>query len=168
MVNTMPDIIKALNEGAPVKPNSSFRMVDFTNFAYKSAFPIFKGRMKPSKVARTLNTVFYKLIAAQKAFVLNQPLHFAFDAYLFDYMKQKHNKLPQKKKTAELHKELLKIDEKYHLGYKKTCDTTISLGIRMTQNEETFADRYGYSAKRGTGNKKEHSFAGPIKNPLEI
>jgi hypothetical protein len=168
MVNTMPDILKALNEDAPVEPNTSFRIVDFTNFAFKSAFPIFEGRIKHSEIGRRLNIVFDKLLAAQKAFVLNQPLHFALDAYLADYMNHNPNNLPQKVLTSDLYKELLKTDEEHYFGFKKTCNSSISLGIRMTQNKETFTDRYGYSAKRGTGNKKAHSFAGPIKNPLEI
>ena len=163
MVNRMPGIIAALHEDSPININRSFRMADFSTFAYKSAFPIFRGRINDTEISEMLNKVFDKLVASQKAYVLDNPLHYAIDAFM-----QENKQFPVTKKSRDLYQELLKIDKKYRLGFKKICNTLISFGKLMTNNEKIFSDRYGYSKKRGTGNKTEHTFTGMKKKELEI
>jgi hypothetical protein len=163
MVNKMPKLIAALKDDATIDNNRSFRMADFSTFAYKAAFPIFRGRLNDTEVAELLNKVFEKLIASQKAYVLTSPLHYAIDLFV-----QNAKVFPVTKQTRELYTELLKIDKKFSLGFKKICKSLIAFGKLMSTNESIFADRYGYSKKRGTGNKMQHTFNGMKKDDLEI
>jgi hypothetical protein len=163
MVNQMPGIIAALQEDAPSSINRAFRMADFATFAYKAAFPIFSERLNETEVAEMLDKVFGKLITSQKAYVLSNPLHFTLDMFI-----QSETKFPVTATSHELYKKLLKIDKIYSLGFQKTCKSVIAFGKLMTTNEKIFADRYGYSKKRGTGNKTQHTFTGMKKEELEI
>jgi hypothetical protein len=163
MVNRIPSIIAALQKDTLATVNRAFRIADFALFAYKSAFPIFKDRMSESEIAEMLEKVFNKLVASQRAYVLNNPVHYALDLYI-----QEQNNFPVTEQSKDLYDQLLKIDKKYSLGFKKVCKSLISFGKFMSNNENVFADRYGYTKKRGTGNKMEHTFSGLKVEQLEI
>jgi hypothetical protein len=166
MINAMPGIIAALQEDAPNGMNRSFRMADFANFAFKASYPIFRRRMTDKEITEMLDNVFKKLVASQRAYVLSNPLHYTVDAYVQECINK--NLTPLQIESHPLYVELLRIDKDFNLGFQKICKSLIAFGKLMTNNEKIFADRYGYSRKRGTGNKMEHTFEGMKKEELEI
>jgi hypothetical protein len=169
MVNMMPSVISALKKASPVISDTSFRMADFANFAYKSAFPIFMGRLTDDKIQKMLDEVFLKLSASQRAYLTTDPLHHAVDEFVFQKMQTlATNKLPIKVLSGELFTELLKIDKSCKFGFAKTCKNVISFGKLMGNNEEIFAERYGYFRKIIAGNRTEHSFADMNSDSLQI
>lgn len=163
MVNRIPGIIQALSAGPPVEPIQGFRMADFQHFAVRAAFPIFKGRMDDVRVSQMVRTVFKRLVQTQKAYIHNNPLHFAVDFFV-----QSAKQFPIKETTAKLYESLLGIAKDHHLGLKEMCDGIISFGRHMALNEKVFSERYGYSQKNGSNNKKIHTFKGMKRPALEI
>ena len=150
-------------------PNNSFRMADFANFAYKSAFPIFMGRLTDDKIQKMLDNVFSKLSASQWAYLTSDPLHHVIDEFVSQKIKTlSTNKLPIKVLSGELFIELLKIDKSCKFGFAKTCKNLISFGKLMGNNEEIFAERYGYFRKIIAGNRTEHSSADMNSDSLQI
>ncbi|MBT3368068.1 MAG: hypothetical protein HN416_13010 [Nitrospina sp.] len=169
LINKMPTVLSALKKESPVMPNNSFRMADFANFAYKSATPIFIGRMTEDKIQAMLDEVFLKISASQRAYLTADPLHHVVDEFVAQNKKTlPPNKWPIKKLSGALFKELLAIDKSCNFGFAKTCKNLISFGKFMGNNEDIFAERYGYSRKKTTANKTEHSFTGMHSGPLEI
>ena len=169
MINKMPSVISALKKESPVMPNNSFRMADFASFAYKSAFPIFIERMTDDNIHKMLDIVFSKLLASQWAYLTSDPLHYVIDQFVAQNKKAiPPNKWPIKKLSGALFKELLAIDKSCNFGFAKTCKNLISFGKLMGNNEEIFAERYGYSRKIITGNKTHHTFTDMNSAPLQI
>ena len=167
MINAMPGIIAALQGDAPNGMNRSFRMADFANFAYKSAYAIFRARMTDHEIREMLDKVFDKLVASQRSYILSNPLHYVVDEYIQE-QKNNQQKFPLTTNSSDLYNDLLKIDKKFKLGFAKICKSLISFGKLMANNEKIFGDRYGYSRSTVSGNKTQHSFDGMKQNPLEI
>jgi hypothetical protein len=161
LINKMPSVISALKKASPVISDTSFRMADFANFAYKSAFPIFMGRMTNDKIQAMLDRIFLKLSASQRAYLTTDPLHHAVDEFV-------SRKSPIKILSGDLFKELLAIDKACNLGFAKTCRNVIAFGKAMRNNTEIFSERYGYSRMTVTGNRTEHNFTGMHSDPLQI
>ena len=141
-------------------------MADFADFAGKVATPIFKDRYSQEEIEKRLVQIFKKLRASQQAVLCENPLHYALDDFINDWF---HNNLTSLKKlTSDLFKELIKIDQTTTYGFSKSCKNLISFGKLMKNNAGLFSKRYGYSRKRGTGNRVVHTFIHKCQDPLEI
>ena len=167
MLNKTPGIISALQDRKHAIVNRSFRMADFANFAYKSAYAIFRARMTDDEIRGMLDKVFDKLVASQRSYILSDPLHYVVDEYIQE-QKNNQQKFPLTTNSSDLYNDLLKIDKKFKWGFAKICKSLISFGKLMANNEKIFGERYGYSRSTVSGNKTQHSFDGMKQNPLEI
>ncbi|MEE4259665.1 MAG: hypothetical protein V2I62_07900, partial [Bacteroidales bacterium] len=165
VVNKIQSVLKGLKTDSPIDVGS-FRMADFADFAAKTAIPIFNDRYSNEEIEKRLVQIFKKLRASQQAVLCENPLHYALDDLINDWF---HNNLTSlKKSTSKLFKELIKIDQTTTYGFSKSCKNLISFGKLMKNNASLFSKRYGYSSKRGTGNKLVHTFNKKCKDPLEI
>lgn len=164
MVNKMPAVISALKNDTPPMADKSFRMADFATFAYKSAFAIFRERLSDEEISETLNIVFFKISAAQRAYLTSDPLHHVVDEYVARITKAGQ----LQKSTSDLFNDLLLLDKICKFGFAKVCQNVISFGKLMRNNEAVFAERYGYSRTTVTGNKTQHTFTGMKLEPLKI
>ena len=164
MVNKMPAVISALKTESPTIPDKSFRMADFGTFACKAAFPIFKGRYSALEIKKTLDVVFFKVSAAQSAYLTSNPLHHVVDEYVARITKAGQ----LQKSTSELFNDLLLLDKSCKFGFAKVCQNVISFGKLMGNNEDIFAERYGYSRTTIAGNKTQHNFKNMQLDPLGI
>jgi len=163
MLSKIPEIIKALRDDRPIKMNRSFRLADFANFAYRAAYPIFRGRMALGDVSQMLDNVFKKIGKSQRTYLLTSPLHFAVDEWV-----SQQNNFPQQRSTKDLFEQIQDIDKDEKLGLSKVCNNKISFGILMTNNEKIFAERYGYERTVISGNKAQHTFNGMKTDPILI
>ena len=164
MLNKMPAVISALKNESPAMPDKSFRMADFATFAYKSAFAIFRERLSDEEISETLNAVFFKMSTAQRAYLTSDPLHHVVDEYIALNIKAGQIQ----KNTSDLFNSLLLLDKTCKFGFAKMCQNVISFGKLMGNNEDIFAERYGYYRKTIAGNKTQHTFTGMKLGALQI
>jgi len=164
VVNKIPSVLKGLKTDSPIDVGP-FRMADFSDFAEKVAIPIFKNRYSNEEIEKRLVKVFVKLRASQQAVLCANPLHYVLDDYV---NKEVKNSKPITILTSDLFNKLITIDKKMAYGFSKSCKNLISFGKLLKNNASLFEARYGYSSKRGSNNKLEHTFSYESPEPLEI
>ena len=165
VINKIPSVIKGLKTNTPIDVGP-FRMADFAEFAGKVAIPIFMDRYSKDEIEKRLKQAFKKLQASQQAVLSETPLHYALDDYVNSWFNIYLTSLTIS--TSKLFNALKTNDKNTAYGFAKSCNTLISFGKLMKNKASLFEKRYGYSSKRGTGNKLVHTFIHKCQDPLEI
>jgi hypothetical protein len=183
IVSTIPNILKAFEQDAPIAKKTDFRMADFQDFAYKAAFPIFNGIYSEEEIGDFLNNVFAKSVASQHDYLLGNPFFLAVDAFVSSDKKILEDILANDKEnkgnianeyvskgipTSDLFKVLTLLDKENSFGFAKVCKSVGSLGKLLANNEAILDFRYGYKYVRGAHNKLFHFFSQPEDGQIVI